>query len=245
MRLLLSFSVLSVFLFAQSAPAQTTYKWTGGNGPWDESIRWTPEGVPGADDLVEVSSGTITLSGNTTVAHLRLSGQGVITGEADLTITESMVWMASTGIQSIPGTGTVTVAPGATLSLTGDHSYFSTSANRKFVNAGSAVWTSRGGWSGQGQFVNEGELELAHDAAEPVSWCFSTRPHGFVNAADGLVRRTGSGELVFYCPFSNHGRIEIRPGRCDFATSTVGVVLIAASTRFQRAPCSFSTAIER
>src|SRR5690625_1845440 len=151
---------LIVFLLAvitpDAATGQTVYTWTGTTGSWNDPVRWEPNGVPGADDIVNISSGTATLSGNTTVASLHLSNQGTISGDGDLTITESMVWVAAgAGIDSLGGTGTVTVASGATLSMTGTNSYFRTGPNRNFVNAGTAVWNSRGEWGGQGQFINK------------------------------------------------------------------------------------------
>lgn len=208
----LSFLALLV-LTAAPASAQTTYTWTSTTGPWNEAIRWSPEGVPGAEDLVYISSGTVTLSGNMTVADLFLSNTGTITGNADLTITNSLAWSAAgPGITSFGGTGTVTVAPGATLSMTGANSNFRSGPDQTFVNAGTAVWSSQGRWDGQGQFINEGDLELAYDAETATQFCFSSTTDAFVNAEEGVIRRTGSGELVVYCPFSNHGRIEIQAG---------------------------------
>ena len=208
-----SFLIPILLLVAAPATAQTTYTWTGTTGSWNDPVRWEPNGVPGADDIVNISSGTATLSGNTTVASLHLSNQGTISGDGDLTITESMVWVAAgAGIESLGGTGTVTVASGATLSMTGTNSYFRTGPNRNFVNAGTAVWNSRGEWGGQGQFINEGELELSYDAETPTRFCFSSTTDAFVNGATGIIRRTGSGELIVYCPFSNHGQFEVLAG---------------------------------
>src|SRR5690625_700456 len=213
MRSQLSFLIPILLLVAAPATAQTTYTWTGTTGSWNDPVRWEPNGVPGAGDIVSISSGTATLSGNTTVASLHLSNQGTISGDGDLTITESMVWVAAgAGIESLGGTGTVTVASGATLSMTGTNSYFRAGPNRNFVNAGTAVWNSRGEWGGQGQFINEGELELSYDAEEPTRFCFSSTTDAFVNGATGIIRRTGSGELIVYCPFSNHGQFEILAG---------------------------------
>ena len=212
----------AVFLFLAlllpaAASAQTTYTWDGSTGPWNEAIRWSPQGVPGAGDVVHISSGTATLSGNTTIASLHLSNLGVIAGNADLTITDSMVWSAvGAGIESLGGTGTVTVAPGATLSMTAGtlphHRNFRSGPNRTFVNAGSAVWSGSGEWGGQGQFINEGDLELAYDAEEPTRLCFSSTSDAVVNAASGIIRRTGAGELIVYCQFTNHGLVEIEQG---------------------------------
>src|SRR5690606_24085333 len=107
---------------------------------------------------------------------------------------------------------TVTVAPGATLSMTGTSNSFRSGPNRTFVNAGTAVWRGQGEWGGQGQFINEGDLELAYDAETPTRFCFSSTTEAVVNAASGTIRRTGAGELVVYCPFANHGLIEIHTG---------------------------------
>src|SRR5690625_3456313 len=87
---------LIVFLLAvitpDAATGQTVYTWTGTTGSWNDPVRWEPNGVPGAGDIVSISSGTALLSGNTTIAELHLSSYGVIDVAADLTITGSMVW---------------------------------------------------------------------------------------------------------------------------------------------------------
>ncbi len=211
MRSHLSAFALLLLLAVAPAAAQTTYTWNGGNGPWNDPSRWSPTGVPAAGDVVHISSGTVTLSGNTTVAGLHLSNTGIITGNADLTITDSMVWNAN-NYEALGGSGTVTVAPGATLSMTGTNRDFRSGPNRTFVNAGTAVWPGSGRWGGPGPFINEGELELSHDAEQSTHFCFSSTTDSVVNAASGTIRRTGSGELVVYCPFSNHGRIEVHAG---------------------------------
>src|SRR5690625_2879272 len=61
MRSQLSFLIPILLLVAAPATAQTTYTWTGTTGSWNDPVRWEPNGVPGAGDIVNISSGTATL----------------------------------------------------------------------------------------------------------------------------------------------------------------------------------------
>lgn len=202
-------------LLATAPAAQTTYTWNGANpGDWAEASNWSPNGVPGPEDAVVIGSGTATLTANTTVASFELSGSGVLTGDADLTVSSVMTWVSQWPATGIQGSGTVTVAPGAVLQMTGTppNGRYAMSSGRTLVSQGQAVWAVPAEWSGPGRFVNEGDLELAYDAETPTRFCFSSTTDAVVNAEGGVIRRTGAGELVVYCPFANHGLIEVHTG---------------------------------
>ncbi|GIV33429.1 MAG: hypothetical protein KatS3mg031_0964 [Chitinophagales bacterium] len=50
------------------------YTWNGGVGNWGTAANWTPNGVPGANDKVLITSGTCNLDANVTVSHFEMSG---------------------------------------------------------------------------------------------------------------------------------------------------------------------------
>ncbi|HXR80168.1 MAG TPA: hypothetical protein VN763_04585, partial [Saprospiraceae bacterium] len=62
-----------------------TYTWIGGFGNWADPLKWTPNGVPDADDDVLITSGGTTVSATTFVKNLTGTG-GSIIGNATLNI---------------------------------------------------------------------------------------------------------------------------------------------------------------
>jgi hypothetical protein len=71
---------------------QTAYTWGGGSGSWDEPANWNPNGIPGPADFVLVSSGTVSLTAATEVARFRIENLASVTGNFDLTATDSLIW---------------------------------------------------------------------------------------------------------------------------------------------------------
>ena len=114
------------FLFAQ-----TTFTWIGGTGNWADSSNWSPEGIPGSADTAICSGGTITLTGDVTVADLQIASN--LAGDYDLDISNLMVWNG----QSIQGDGVLTIAAEATLRLAGGNQQ---TLQRDLENNGTTVW---------------------------------------------------------------------------------------------------------
>ncbi len=204
---------LLLALLVPCASAQTRYTWNGGSGTWDDAARWTPTGIPAAADTVVIASGTATLTANTTVAGFHLPNLGAIDGNADLTITASMVWSGGgPGFDALRGAGKVTVAPGATLLMAGPTTNYGAVKGRVFVNAGTAMWTGPGRWDDTGHFVNEGDLDLAFDTPTSQLVCFSSEADAISNGPAGVIRRTGMGEARLTCGFSNAGTVRVESG---------------------------------
>src|SRR5690606_11649365 len=177
--------------------------------------RWTPVGVPADTDTAVVASGTATLAEDTEVAGFELHGFGILAGDADFTVTESMVSSGGgVGITSIQGSGTVTIAPGATLLLTGPGNR-QLSSERTLVNAGTLTWEMTGEMRGAGRIVNEGEMIISVAMPEPGRLCFQSHDDAIRNGPTGLIRRTGTGEAQFACRFSNDGLVRVEQGALD------------------------------
>ena len=121
------FSPLSILLlltvFAPyAAQAQTTYTWTGaapGDNLWATPENWSPNGVPGAEDVAIIESGTADVETPVTVGALTLgsevdegSAAATLGGTADVTVAGPLRWI---GGGRFTGSGTVTGGPGSTI----------------------------------------------------------------------------------------------------------------------------------
>lgn len=108
----LGFLLVCLGATALSLNAAQTYTWNGGaSTAWLTTTNWTPNGIPGADDTAIINSGVPSLPGpSETLPHIQLNG-GTLGGQG--TVTSTMVWNG--GLIR----GVVSVATGATLTLTG------------------------------------------------------------------------------------------------------------------------------
>lgn len=198
--------VLAAILLALPVSAQTAYTRVA-NGNWTDDAGWSPTGVPGPGDTADLGTRTVTLDADVTVGVLLLlSPSSELNGAADLVVTDTLRWEAGTS----SATGTLTVGPGATLRLRGDD--FQMGSGGVLVNQGQAVWEAPAEWGSFGRFVNEGQLDLSFDAAEPTRFCFSSTVDAITNGPTGLIRRTGTGEATIYCGFSNAGTVRVESG---------------------------------
>ncbi|MCU0405906.1 MAG: hypothetical protein MUE64_02850, partial [Ignavibacteriaceae bacterium] len=75
-----SYLLLLSIVFSILVDAQTKYSWTGGNGDWSNSAKWSPAGVPGALDTAEIvvnSNYRVTVDlNNVTVASVKIGYPG-------------------------------------------------------------------------------------------------------------------------------------------------------------------------
>lgn len=53
---------LAALLFFVPSVFAVTYNWTGGEGTWNTSTGWTPEGIPTTSDTVTVTEGTVSIA---------------------------------------------------------------------------------------------------------------------------------------------------------------------------------------
>ncbi|MDX1529892.1 MAG: hypothetical protein R3362_00060, partial [Rhodothermales bacterium] len=225
----LPLALLALFAFGPAALAQITHTWNGGSGDWNEPANWTPADVPDFGDTAIFPSGTATLTTDVSVGTLRIEGVAGVDGDADLTVTDELVWdtgVVGGGWVTFRGNGLVTVAAGATLRLDDDR-YFEMSAGRTLVNDGTAIWEGLGDWRGQGRLVNNGELILAFEAGTLLTFVTGNRADAVTNTATGVIRRTGSGTARYGGGLVNDGLIRVENGTLDLrgvnATGTTGI----------------------
>ncbi|MEM1041121.1 MAG: T9SS type A sorting domain-containing protein [Bacteroidota bacterium] len=216
-----------LLLTAATADAQTRYEWAGGaQGDWTEPTNWSPNGVPAATDIAVVTAVvagnpvTATLTEATTVAGLEITGNSAVGGDFDLRITDRLLW-SSRGVDSetFRGTGTVTLATGATGHMAEGPPRFQLSAGRTLVNDGSILWDGSGFWAGSGRLVNNGELLLAMGE---TTITFSFIADAITNSATGTIRRTADGEATIVSSLVNDGLVRIETGSLSLSGIVTG-----------------------
>lgn len=205
--------LLLICLWSHGASAQTNYVWSGGTGTWDESAKWSPAGVPGSGDNVEINGGTVSLDADVEVAEFRISGLGALGGDFDLVATDSLIWSGGgVGFETFRGTGDIVVAATATMRMIAPTNRFQNSAGRTVVNDGTTIWDGPGRWSGSGKFVNNGLLILTFGPSDAFGFVFSSLSDAFTNTATGVIRKTGPGEVIYSAGFIQNGLVRVESG---------------------------------
>lgn len=107
--------IFSLILFLSlSAHSQTSYTWTGSvSSVWSVAANWTPAGVPGTDDHIQVVSAAnaCTLDANRTVSNITVTSGTLNLGGYTLTGTGAAVTLSAGTIQNgnLVSTATATI----------------------------------------------------------------------------------------------------------------------------------------
>ncbi len=207
-------SLAAALLLCISLPAygQTDYVWSGGNGVWSEAANWTPNGVPSASDYATIGGGVASLSANVEIARLEISGLGVINGNFDITVTDSLLWSGGgSGFETFRDSGLVEIAASATLRMLDPTTRFQMASKRTLVNNGTAIWEGHGEWQGEARFLNNGTLLITR----PGTIAFSNLSDAITNSSSGQIRKIGPGEAVYWAGLINDGAIIVEGGTLD------------------------------
>jgi|GEM_PF-6410610 len=171
---------------------------------------WSIEGQFSASQLSCVDGGTLNLNGPSTttlnMANATLGGSG------NLTLDGTSTW--TSGIMN--GTGTTTIASGATLNLSGAHY---TAANRTLVNGGTINWTEDSGNDSEfisvsGTIDNYGTFNAAAHSGGNLDFYNSGN---FTNEIGGTFNSIAAGNTQFTVPFNNAGSVTISAGQLSLA----------------------------
>ena len=216
---------LAAVLWLVAAPVTalaTSYTWNGGTGYWGDASRWSPNGVPTAEDTAEISvDGTYTVYGSgTMVAKTLHLGTTSTTGRQTLSVVASSspdgtlwIWQNSTlsiGGGSVIGSRGVLSLYGSPSSRTG---WVALSVDKSFnpgvlTNNGLIEYDRGGGcsdWQLWGDVVNEGDF-VAAAAVTHWSGTFTNRHEFTVAVGDSF---TANGNVVRFVNESgdiyNHG----------------------------------------
>ncbi len=197
------FVVLLAIVFSASLQAQQTYKWKGGTAGWSTSSNWDPEGVPSTTDNVEISSGHVIVSGETSVGGLTVTNANleILDGEA-LYVQNEFFWGGGLMI----GEGLLSLELLCQGAIAGD-GIFQLQAGFTFENNGQLTWSS-GKMSNQNgsRFVNNGNMDMAivnenHDIFTLAK---------FEN--NGFLTKSLPGRTSLFSEFTNNGMVNVQTG---------------------------------
>ncbi len=218
--LFLLISSLAVF-------ARVEYTWNGGSGSWGTAGNWTPAGVPGAGDGVTITTGTVSLDADRTVARITLSGSGVLHANANLTITESFTFsngllMGDTLTAALDDTVWVTDTATMTLSTTSKKDI----DNVAIIVQGTASWTAGNidldatNTARSALFKNEGTFTINLPDGRSMQGGPTTT---LENASVVNFTTTTGGRTQINVNFLNNGTVNVNAGNLEFrdiSTST-------------------------
>lgn len=206
----IAFLYLVIGLLATVRAAQT-YTWAGGASTgWLTASNWSPNGVPGADDTAIITSGSPQLPGDAvTLPHIQLVS-GVLAGTG--TITSSMIWSAGRI------DGTLTIAAGGSLSITGASATHELANGGTINNLGTTTWSGGYIWrmatdpSSAACSINNMTGGVFEITGNNYAYVNNSKAWTFNNA--GTVRKTGGTGLSSIEPtaFNHTGLIEVQTG---------------------------------
>src|SRR5215218_3504029 len=212
-----------------SRGADCSVSWTGGGDgtSWSDGANWSTASVPGAAaracvpaqggtltialasvnakvasvDIAEglaLQSGSLELAGAdaSQIARLAVSG-GELLGAGAVSVTNTFDWTGG----SMTGSGTTTVAPGATLTVAAAPAWVSLHGGRLLVNQGTIAWQSGTIFAGEGALLdNAGTLEASGD--NQLQFAFGL-PRPLVHNTGTFVKTDGDGSTQIAVPFDN------------------------------------------
>lgn len=220
--LLLTLTILIFPLYSQ-----TTYTWLGGVGAWNSPSNWQPNGIPGANDAVNIGVGVVLISNDISVTDMNLGG-GDLYGGGKISVSGTLTWTAGnmTGDTTIAGVDTTEILAGGTLILGGTGS--KDLENRVLINNGMAAWLDAGNieLKKDSKLVNTagGIFDIRTDAMIDLK---DSTPGSFENAGT-ITKSAGPGTATFDLPIYNSGPISVNSGALrfkkggDFSGGTLG-----------------------
>ncbi len=216
--------ILPLFIFSMiilnTLYAQTSFSWNGGSANWTDASQWTPNGVPASSDTAIISSGTVTVDSDVTVAQLRFLGGRIIGGE-QLTINDIFAWQSGT-LEA----DTTTVLAGAAFTISGP---FGKTLRRPLVNHTTCIWTgtSISMDNSAGRFINENLFDIRTDQ--------SMGSLGQVINNGTLKKSAGTAETTISADFINNGEVQVEAGtlRPSDVSSGPGSYDISSGAKYQ------------
>ncbi|MEW6304194.1 MAG: hypothetical protein AB1705_12025 [Verrucomicrobiota bacterium] len=198
---------------AFTLPAQTAYTWNGTTGSWTDSARWTPNGVPGAADTANISSGTVNVDTDTSVDTLNFTN-ATLNGSATLTVGTAFHWAGGT----INGTGTLTLQGSVNGTISGGNTKF-LDGGRVLNNAGTLVWTGGSINLNLGTWNNSGLLDCQSD--NTMSDASGSGAGSFFNNTGTVRKSVATGTTTFNAvqSFANSGTVELLSGSLTLAST--------------------------
>jgi hypothetical protein len=196
-------------------------------GDWGVNTNWSPASVPGASDKAIINGGNSTLSFNTSITALDLSG-GTLGGTGNLTLSDLSTWTGGT----ITGAAITTFS--STLDISGSGSKI-TSGGRT-VNAHDTTWGGNTGafnndlFINGGTFNNTGTFTDTNAFSDQMTATGTFNNSGTYNKQNNTITNIGTG-----IAFNNTGTVNVQAGVLNVAHAftNAGVVNVSAGGTFQ------------
>ncbi|HEY5912400.1 MAG TPA: hypothetical protein VJA21_17500, partial [Verrucomicrobiae bacterium] len=221
-------SFLGLVLFSIAGPvfAQATKTWNGSAGSdWFNANNWTPAGVPASTDIVNFSSGTISLT-------------------APVTLSNQFNWSGGT-LAGNP----MTIAPSGALLLGGTGTKY---LQNVLTNAGTVTWTNGavsvqndgGGYKGAIENVAGGLWDIRCDQSLSSYWGGT---NAYFHNLGTLQKTAADGTTYVSVPIYNGGSVAAQQGALNFqngstiegvftASAGAGIVFSGGAFRYSTAP---------
>ncbi len=220
MKRLLFFSVLSIFYLTISAQTNT---WNGNNGSWSTAAFWSLNHAPNINEDVIIPTGStvyldvdgfaksITLQGNAIFNFTNNSG-------LDFTFTNASSFSAGSTFNWLygfmKGGGTLTL--NGTTVLTGPQHMF-LRENTTLINNGTILYQGTGRFYLEDGTLNNGPNGVIDLQTASGNIDYSAGPGAHVFNNQGLLKRTGTGEVWVNAEFHNNGgTISVEGGNLVF-----------------------------
>jgi len=220
--------IICCLVFQQLLNAQTTYT-SVLSGNWDEPTVWSPPGVPGAGDIVNIEQQTIvSTNGQREVAgfSILVGGELLLSGnDGSLTITANASWgLGPGGGVFRDGTsnsnGVVLIASGAVVDITGNQYAIGLSGGVTVLNQGTIRMSTDFGVFATESSVIENQALFEIDT-EAGYFTGITNGGTFINTSTGTLRKiSGMSACIFNANwnFQNlNGNIDVQIGSIAFS----------------------------
>lgn len=179
---------------------RTIYNRTA-DGAWNDASKWTPQSVPGVNDIVEINNGrSVTLNGSVSVRGLYLAGK--VAGPGTLTVINDFSWISG----QLDSLTLKISSSGRFLSFSdADHSLKNVTIN----NEGKMVITGKGVIGNAGTTLNnKGTFTFAGELGQTFKGTVPVAAFGTLNHNGGLLRVAG-GKLVAPRLTQNGGELKL------------------------------------
>ncbi len=251
------FFSLTIPILLSSFAYGTDYSWFGGTGSWEDKTNWVPEGVPGNNDVVYISSGncetagatvqkvflgggTLKIVGSLTVTEemVMTDHKSVLTGEGNLNIGKEMAW----GGGDLRGPGEINIVDMAILYIGGEENK---DLYRTINNQGKIEWTSHdfnfGSLYGDGIINNYGNIEITSNGAITCG----AKETIVINNYGIIEKKDNMNSALIQPDVNNYDRIIVSRGKLSlegsaFSTGNYSIVNSNDTLRFVNGIHSFN-----
>ena len=177
---------------------------------WSNPAGWSSRSVPGSNQRVVISSGTVTVTGTNEVGYLTLGGTGSLTGNGTLVLTgttSTSEWSGGLGMSNL----TLQIATGAQLNISGTDTSHRTIDGATLSGSGTVKWTGGLIRAGNASLINVGTfLDATTDGTINVDM---GGPPGTLRVAAGhTFLRQGTGTSTINIYFENFGLVSFLSG---------------------------------